>query len=277
MINKLKKLVFLGCSITAGNELYEEAHITDYSKLSFSDARKVAKGIETGKISSWNYDHSFPALTAKELDVEFENLGIPGISNKEIACRALAHFPDDHYEGVVAFLQFTTHNRMLLKYKETASSGTIGSFVVMANADDDRLSKSQNNLLKETFFEFYNETILSIDDHVFMYYAAEVLRSKGIQSHILWCNIDIIDWANFDIVKGVDVKESLPLVNDKDPQFLNPLSHHLAGSHHKFNPLGKTLSELVPPNSNLPRFHYNQLAHETIAKNLAEKVKCLIG
>ena len=277
MINKLNKLVFLGCSVTAGNELYEEAHLPAYSKMSFDAARKVAKELPHDDVNRWNYEHSFPALTAKELGVEFENLSIPGISNKEIACRAIAHFPNDHYEGVVAFLQFTTHNRMWLKYKETPTLGTIGSFVVMAKAEDDRLSRSQNNLLKETFFEFYNETILSVDDHVFMYYAAEVLRSKGVQPYILWCNIDIIDWANFDIEKGVNLKEQLPLVNDKDPQFLDPLSHHLAGSHHKYNPIGKTLTELVPPNSNLPRFHYNQLAHTTIANALAEKVKCLIG
>lgn len=273
----INKLVFLGCSVTAGNELYEEAHVPEYTKLSFDAARKVAKELPRDKIDVWNYEHSFPALTAKALGVEFENLGIPGISNKEIACRALAHFPEEHYEGVVAFLQFTTHNRMFLKYKETPAGGTLGSFVVMAKAEDERLSRSQNNLLKETFFEFYNETILSIDDHVFMYYAADVLRSKGIQTYILWCDIDVIDWANFDIENGVNTKKSVPLDNDKDPQFIEPLSHHLAGSHHKYNPLGKTLTELVPPNSNLPRLHYNQLAHTTIANALAEKVKCLIG
>lgn len=273
----INKLVFLGCSVTAGNELYEEAHIPEYSKMSFDTARKVAKELPQNKINAWNYEHSFPALTAAALGVKFENLGISGISNKEIACRALAHFPEDHYEGVVVFLQFTTHNRMLLKYKETSKSGILGSFVVMAKAEDDRLSRSQNNLLKEMFFEFYDETILSIDDHIFMYYAAEVLRSKGIQTNILWCNIDVIDWANFDIEKGVNIKESLPLESDRDPQFIEPLSHHIAGSHHKYNPLGKTLTELVPPNSNLPRFHYNQLAHITIANALAEKVKCLIG
>lgn len=273
----INKLTFFGCSITGGNELFEEAHVPNYKNLSFDQARKSAKDFEESTIVNYNKLHSFPALTAAEMGVEFENFGIAGISSKEIACRAIANFPEDKYEGVVAILQFTTHNRMLLRYKETDSESTIGSFVVHPKIDDNRLTKHQNNLLKEMYFEFFNESLMSIDDHIFMYYAADILRSKGIPTYIVWCNIDVIDWANFEIDKGVDKAKSISLKNDKSPYFSDALSHHIAGSHHKFNLLGKALSDIIPPDSALPRFHYNQLAHQSIAKELAEKLKCLIG
>lgn len=273
----INKLVFFGCSITGGNELFEEAHVPDYKKMSFDEARKVARQFPKSDIDKYNLHHSFPALTASEMGVKFENFGIPGISNKEIACRAIANFPEDHYEGVVAILQFTTHNRMFLRYKETDTESTIGSFVVHPKIDDDRLSKRQNNLLKEMYFEFFNESLMSIDDHLFMYYAADLLRSKGIPTYILWCSIDVIDWANFEIGSGVDKSKAVTLKNDKEPYFSDALSHHIAGSHHKFNLLGKTLIDLIPEDSALPRFHYNQVAHQTIAKEIAEKLKCLIG
>lgn len=273
----INKLAFFGCSITGGNELFEEAHVPNYKTLSFEQARKAAKDIPEASVNEYNRAHSFPALTATELGTTFENLGIPGISNKEIACRALAHFPEEKYEGVVAILQFTTHNRMLLRYKETGNESTIGSFVVHPKIDDNRLSKRQNNLLKEMFFEFFNESLMSIDDHIFMYYAADILRSKGIPTYIVWCAIDVIDWANFEIDKGVDKSKAVLLKGDKDPAFADALSHHIAGSHHKFNLLGKALSDIIPADSALPRFHYNQLAHKIIAKELAEKLKCLIG
>lgn len=270
----ITKLAFFGCSVTAGNELWEEKHIPDYKKMTFAEARKVASNLPQAEVSAYNIANSFPALIANELGCKFENYGIPGISNKEIAGRAIAEFPDDYYEGTVAFLQFTTHNRMFLRYKETDKDSTVGSFVVMAKADDDRLSKSQNNLLKEMFFEFYNETILSQDDHIYMYYAAEVLRSKGIQTHILWCSIDVIDWANWDSEKGCqETDKPVPIVNDKDPQYITRISQHIAGSHNKYNPIGKPLSEIVGPNSHLPRFHYDHEAHVVVAKTLAEKLK----
>lgn len=210
----INKLVFFGCSITGGNELYEEAHVPNYKSLNFDEARKVARQFPKDEIDAYNLKHSFPALTALEMGVEFENFGIPGISNKEIACRAIAHFPEEKYENTIAILQFTTHNRMFLRYKETESERTMGSFVVHPKIDDDRLSRHQNNLMKEMYFEFFNESMLSIDDHIFMYYAADLLRSKGIPTYILWCSIDVIDWANFDIDKGVDKNKTVALKNE---------------------------------------------------------------
>ena len=150
----ITKLEFFGCSVTAGNELWEEKHIPNYKKLTFAEARKVAADLPQNEVTAYNKANSFPALVANEIGCEFANHGIPGISNKEIAGRAIANFPDEHYDGITVFLQLTTHNRMFLRYKETETDSTVGSFVVMAKAEDDRLSKSQNNLLKEMFFEF---------------------------------------------------------------------------------------------------------------------------
>jgi hypothetical protein len=241
--------------------------------MSFDDARKVARTFPKQDIDKYNYFHSYPALVATELGIEFENFGIPGISNKEIACRAIANFPEDKYEGTVAILQFTTHNRMFVKYKDTGTESLTGSFVVHPTIDDDRLSKHQNNVLKEMYFEFFNESIMSIDDHIFMYYAADLLRSKGIPTYILWCMIDVIDWANFDIKDGVDKNKKITIKSDKDPQYGDALSHHIAGCHHKFNILGTSLSNLVPETSRLPRYHYDQEAHAIIGAKLSEKLK----
>ena len=152
----ITKLEFFGCSVTAGNELWEEKHIPNYKKLTFAEAKKAMQTLPHDEVRAYNKANSFPALVAKEIGCGFENHGIPGISNKEIAGRAIAQFPEEHYEGIAVFLQLTTHNRMFLRYKETETDSTVGSFVVMAKANDDRLSKSQNNLLKEMFFEFYN-------------------------------------------------------------------------------------------------------------------------
>lgn len=274
----IKKLTFFGCSITGGNELFEEAHVPNYKSLSFDDARKVAKSFPKADIDAYNYKCSFPAKVAEQLGVDFENFGSPGMSNKEIACRAISHFTEDHYEeGNIVILQFTTHNRFWVKYKETETDKIVGSFVVHPTIFDDRLTKTQNNLLKEMFFEFYNESMLAIDDTLFMYYAADALRAKGIPTYIIWCDIDIVDWAFFDIKTGVDKTKKVCIKSDKEPQFGDGLSQHFASKHHNYNVLGTTLKDLVPPNSQLPRYHFNHEAHKIVAAHIAEKIKCLHG
>jgi hypothetical protein len=264
MINKIH---FFGCSVTAGNELWEEAHIPDYAKMDFKAARKCADHIDGDEIAKYNIDNSFPALTATKLDVDFENHGVPGISNKEIACRAIAQFPEDHYENVAVYIQFTTHNRLLLKYKETENDCTVGSFVIHPQAVEDRLTKRQDNLVKEFYLEFMNETVLSYDDHVFLYYAVEVLRSKGIDAWILWCDIDVINWANWEDSK-------MTILQDTDPQYGPNFSKHLSESHYKYNPFnGGTMRDIVDDDAQLPRYHYKKTAHEQIADKLAERIK----
>jgi hypothetical protein len=271
----IKNLEFFGCSVTAGNELWEEAHLPNYKKMTFDEARKVANTHPYTELRPYNIANGFPALTAKALGVDFKNHGIPGIANKEIAARAIAAFPEDMYkEGSTVFLQLTTHNRAFIRYKETKKESLLGSFVIHPSANDDRLTKSQNNLIKESFLEFYNETLLSLDDHIFMYYAIEVLRNKGIDAHILWCDTDVIDWASWDNTSHAHVSEKdVPLKTDTDPQYLPNLSRHIAGSHIKYNPLGTTLNKIVGEDSRLPRWHYTKNAHIAIADALTKRLK----
>lgn len=262
-----KKIHFFGCSITAGNELWEEANVPNYESLDFKSARKASEGVDDETIRMYNINNSFPALVAEKLNVEFENHGIPGVSNKEIACRAIAQFTEDKYENVAVYIQFTTHNRLLLKYKETDVDCTLGSFVIHPDAVDDRLSRRQDNVVKEFYLEFFNETILSIEDHMFMYYAIEVLRSKGIDAHILWCDIDVINWADWKDSK-------MTIKQDVEPQYGPGFSKHISKSHYKYNPFaGGTLDEIVGPNARLPRYHYKKSSHIKIADALVEKIK----
>ena len=37
----IKKIIFAGCSITAGNELWEEAHVPNYASMTFKESRKM--------------------------------------------------------------------------------------------------------------------------------------------------------------------------------------------------------------------------------------------
>lgn len=272
-----KKIYFAGCSITAGNELWEEAHIPKYASMTFKEAKKAMDTVDDSKASEYNKEHSFPALVGKELGVETFNLGFSGISNKELALRMVSFFKEDHYDDTMVVMQFTTHNRLFLKYKEEKEKQIFGSFVVMPEASDYRLTRHQNNLLKEMFFEFMPESLMVMDDHIFFYYAVEALKNKGIPVYILWADIEIIDWANWDIQKGLGAGNKFQLFNDVDPQWINDLSRHFTDRHHDFNLLGTTLQKVAGDGSRLPRLHFKQSAHETIAKAISEKLKCLLG
>lgn len=270
----MKKIYFFGCSVTAGNELYEEAHIPNYTSMTFQEARKVLDRFSHDEIDAYQATHSFPYLTAQKLGVEFENLAISGISNVEIAARAFTHFPEERYSDIVVIMQFTTHNRMFVKYKEEKNTKTVGSFVVHPQIIDERLSKKQDNLLKETFFEFGDESVQSMHDHVYMYYAAETLRGKGIPTYILWPNRNIIKWGDWG---HSDISKQTNFVNDKDPQFINNIGNHFVDRSVAFDILETPIHNIIPDNAYLPRYHYNQEAHNIIAVKLAEKLKCLNG
>jgi hypothetical protein len=274
MINNLH---FFGCSVTAGNELWEEANIPNYAKLSFDEARKASKNLSYNEVRAYNNSQSFPALIAKELNVQFENHGIPGISNKEIAFRALSYFPEDHYpEGTVVILQFTSHNRMFLQYKENGKESTVGSFVVHHKIDDDRLSRGQNNLLKEMYLEFFSDTIMGQDDHIFMFYTAEALIQKGIKTYIIWPTVTILenDWGKWNSDDStIDTDQPVTIKNDIEPQFFALFRNHIARQHIKYNPLRKSLMDIVGTDAQLPRYHFKQEAHIMIANALVEKLK----
>lgn len=273
-----KKIYFAGCSITAGNELWEEKNIPNYKSMTFKEARKAIEGISDKKaIEAYNLENAFPAIVGRNLGVETFNMGISGISNKEMAIRVLTYFKEDRYDDTIVVMQLTTHNRMLLKYKEDNDTQTFGSFVVMAEADDNRLTRRQNNILKEMFFEFLPESAMVMDDHIFFYYVVESLKNKGITVKILWSDIEIIDWANWDITHGDGNGNKFKLVNDRDPQWIEDLSRHFTNQHHQYNLLGTTLKNIVGKDGQLPRLHFSQESHNKIAEIITEKLKCLIG
>lgn len=270
----IDQMHFFGCSITAGNELWEEANVPNYANMTFKEARKVQHHQVHLEEEQYNRDNGFPALTAKQLGAKYTNHGVSGISNKEIAARAIAAFPEDHYTNTVAILQFTTHNRMVLRYKETPNESTVGSFIIHPQISDDRLSRKQDNLLKEMFFEFFNESMLSQDDHFFMYYAVEVLRNKGVDAHILWCEVQVGDWIHWDHNKGTaDETKDISIKSDVSPDYMQPVNMFIAKQYHRFNPLGKTCKDIVGDNARLPRYHYKKEAHILIANALAERFK----
>jgi hypothetical protein len=274
----IKKIIFSGCSITAGNELWEEAHIPNYASMTFKEGRKVMEAIEDHKKAElYNREHAFPALVGKEIGLETINLGISGISNKEIALRTVACFDKEHYDDTMVVMQFTTHNRLFLKYKEENKNQIFGSFVVMPEGNDHRLSHRQNNILKEMFFEFMPESLMVMDDHIFFYYAVEALKNRGIPVYILWADVEILDWANWDINKGYGAGNEFRLLNDIEPQWISGLSKHFTDKHHSYNLLGSTLQKVAGENSKLPRLHFKKDAHERIAKLISEKLKCIIG
>lgn len=270
----IKKLIFFGCSVTAGNELYEEAHVPNYKSMSFEAARKVLNSIPEHEVEQYQLAHSFPCLTAKKLGVEFENHGIAGVSNQEIASRAFTYFPDADHSGTVVVLQLTTHNRMFIKYREENNKKTVGSFVVHPKITDDRLTRQQNNLLKEMFFEFFEESTQSLNDHIYMFYAAEALKKKGIKTYILWPNRNTIQWGDWE---HTGVQKDNGFINDREPQFMNKIGNYFVSQFPEYDILSATFNDLVPENSLLPRFHYNQTSHEIIATKLSEKLTCLNG
>jgi len=268
----MKKLYFFGCSVTAGNELYEEKFVPNYSSMSFKEARKATKTLSDDDVAAYNYDNSFPALTAKKLKCEFENLAIEGISNKEIAARAFTYFQENSYTDTVVILQFTTHNRVFIKYKEEGDKKTVGSFVVHPIAgEDERLTLKQNNLLKENYFEFADDSFESLQDHIALYYAADYLSSKGIEVHILWPDRNLIQWADWE---HSDIDKQGNFINDREPQFMNRIGNHFVTRVKDYDILDSSIKDCIPfDNHTLPRFHYTQEAHEFVAEELAKRLK----
>lgn len=265
----MTKLYFFGCSTTAGNELYEEKFIENYSQMTFKDARKYTQTLNWDTIWSYQKENGFPALTAKKLGVEFENCGIPGLSNQEIASRAFTYFPEKEYKDTIVFLQFSTHNRFFVKFKKEGNVETLGSFVVMPQINDDRLSARKNNLMKEFFLEFVDDSLQALNDHIYFYYAADYLTRKGIKVYIIWSERNITDWSNWAKKDG----ENIEYKTDNDPQFVNKLAPHFIDRVNEYDILGGPIDNLLPfTNFRLPRYHYNAEVQEWIACRLAEKL-----
>ena len=267
----MKKIYFFGCSVSAGNELYEEKFVTGYSSMSFKEARNSRKDLNDDEVRNYNLENSFPALTAKKLGCNFENNGIEGISNKEIAARAFTSFQQDSYTDTVVILQFTTHNRVFIKYKEEDSKKTVGSFVIHPLAgEDERLTLRQNNLLKETYFEFADDSFESLQDHIALYYAADYLSSKGIEVYIIWPDRNLIQWADWE---HSDIDKQGKFINDKEPQFMNKIGNHFVSRVKDYDILENPIKDILPfENYQLPRYHYTKEAHEFLAEELAKRL-----
>jgi hypothetical protein len=243
--------------------------------MSFKEARSVmhAMTIPELELRAYNCERAYPAIVGKKLDVDVVNLSWPGQSNKEIIGRLVNYFKDDHYTDNVAFIQFTTHNRMLVRFKEE-NNYDIASSVVVGMGDDHRLSRNQNNILKEVFFELLPETILSLDDFVYANWAVEKLKSKGVKCFILSADTTVTDWANWDKINALTNKTNTPVKNDRDPQYLESMGVELFKDYlkHQLMP-NDTFMTIVGKNAVLPRFHFKQSAHYIIADKIIEELK----
>jgi len=63
----IKKIVFAGCSMTAGAELYQEKHVDNYANLEFDDAVKAfTRNDET---RAYNLQHAYPSIVGDTLGV----------------------------------------------------------------------------------------------------------------------------------------------------------------------------------------------------------------
>lgn len=268
----ITKLIFSGCSTTAGNELWEEANIPNYASMTFKESRNIKIPADVDW-RAYNYAHAFPAIVGEKLGVEVDNISWPGQSNKELIGRLVNYFKEDHYTGVVALIQFTTHNRMMVRFKEEGTYDVAGS-VVVGMGDDNRLSRTQNNILKEVFFELLPETMLSLDDFVYINWAVEKLKSKGVPCYVLAVDTTVTDWANWDQINALTQKTNTPVKNDRDPQYLEHMGIELFKDYLKNQLMpNDTLMTVVGKGAVLPRFHFKQSAHNMIADRIVKELQ----
>ena len=266
----IKKIVFAGCSTTAGNELWEEANVPGYKTMSFDQARAVRPSNTEWR--DYNYQNSFPALIGKSLGIETVNLGWPGLSNKEIVGRLVTQFPEDKYEDTLAFIQLTTHNRFLLRFQEGKESDTFGSFVAGLGTDN-RLSRHQQNLMTEMFFEFFPETLLSLDDFVYIDWAIKTLKEKGVPCFVVTVDSNVTEWGNWNKANWITDKPVVPAKNDRDPQYIEEFGLSLWERFIKNNLLTDTIVGIAGKDNLLPRYHINQYAHKVLAEKIIEELK----
>ena len=140
--------------------------------------------------------------------------------------------------------------------------------------DNDKLTKRQNNILKENFLEFYEESLQIYTDQTFLFFAMQNLIKKNIPTFLIYGSKDMAFWPEWG---GGEGPEKIKFHNDKDPQFMYKLFNCYADMWNSYDILKCSLDSLVPANSHLPRYHYNHVAHDIIANNLAEAIKCSTG
>jgi hypothetical protein len=264
----IKKIVFAGCSITAGTELWEEKFVPEYSDMTVYQAGKANRSASQEEITKYNKQGSYPLLTGELLDIEIENIAQRGISNKEIAMRAILRFPENHYDNTIAVIQVTTHNRLLLNYADNL----VNSAVIQPNWPTHFLNRAQNNIVQEFFLEFFNESLTMVEDYMSVLYAVRLLRSKNVPCYLLRISPTKLNQPLAEPhLKGQDA--SL-VVNEKDPILLDDMQTALLNEFNNFNLSNESLEEITNADY-LPQWHFSQIGHNLIANHLAEKIKCL--
>ena len=264
----IKKIVFAGCSISAGTELYEEKVFLDYATMDILQTKKIKYSTPEKEIRDYNKKFSYPAIIGNLLNIEIENISVRGISNKEIAMRTIQQFPEKNYIGTVAIMQITTHNRMLLNY----ANGLVNSAVIQPTWPTYFLNSTQNNILQEFFLEFFNESLTMIEDYMSILYAIRLLQSKNVPCYVLKISLNKLNQPLLEPhIAGQDRSLS---INDQSPLSLDSVQLSLINDFNKFRLTEKSLEEISNADY-LPQWHFSQKANDLIANHLAEKIQCL--
>jgi len=263
----IKKIVFSGCSITAGTELWEEKFVPKYTTMDVYQAGRAHRSATEEEITNYNKQFSYPELIKNQLKIDIENIAVRGISNKEIAMRTILQFPNNHYDNTIAVIQITTHNRILLNY----SKNSINSAVLQPSHPTHFLNANQNNILQEFFLEFLNESLTMTEDYMAILYAVQLLKSKNVPCYLLRISSSKLNQPFLE--PHLQPADNL-VVNEQYPFQLNDIENVLLDNFNKFSLCDKSLEEISELNY-LPQWHFSQKANNLIANHLAEKIQCL--
>ena len=268
----INKIVFAGCSMTAGAELFQERYIPGYASMPFDDAVQVFKRNEETR--AYNLQHSYPALVGELLDIPIENIAIDGISNKEIAMRVISAFPADKYENTLAIIQITTHNRMLVHFKEEAEHYLARSYVIQP-VNFHGLSLRRSNLLFESYLEFMSESLLMVENYMCILAAVSLLKSKNVNVYLMKiADNELNQTRNEPHENSADNKPIM--INERHPLSRNEISERLVNEFKKYQLSSSVFETMVDGDvSYLPQWHLCHKAHKQIAAHISEKIKCL--
>jgi hypothetical protein len=263
----IKKIVFSGCSITAGTELWEEQNVPGYPTMTHPQTKKINYTVSEEEIWEYNRKFSYPELIKNQLNIDIKNISVRGISNKEIAMRTILEFPDNYYSDTIAVIQITTHNRILLKYSENS----ISSAVLQPSHPTHFLNSNQNNILQEFFLEFLNESLTMTEDYMSILYAVQLLKSKNVPCYLLRISPSKLNQPFLE--PHLQSNDNI-IINEQYPFQLTDIENVLLNEFNKFSLCDKSLEEITKLNY-LPQWHFSHRSHELISNYLTEKIKCL--
>jgi len=286
----MEKIVISGCSVTAGIELWEEEHIPQYSKLSTPENQKInfshKKGsvvfdklnmfntknikhnVSREEIVAYNKKFAYPSLLSKNLQVPVDNIAEQGISNKEIALRTLKYFPKNYYTNTIAIIQMTTHNRLMLTYSQTEAA----SIVLQPTQPIHFLTRAQNNILQEYFFEFFSESLTMQEDYMSILYTIHKLNLKNIICYVLPISSSKLNQPRDEY--HYKVNDNITITHTDNSFELTPVENMLFDDMNQFKLLEQSLEE-VSNYCYLPHYHFSHNAHKLISERISERIKCL--